>query len=125
MAVPGRGSKRKDTTDGAQAEALAADALKARGLTIVERNFRVRGGEIDLIARDGKTTVFVEVRLRRHPAFGSAAESITAAKRARLILAARHWLAAHGNTLCRFDCVTLDRLDAEALTWIPDAFTAD
>ena len=55
----------------------------ARGLTIVARNFRTRRGEIDLIARDGDTLVFVEVRLRRARDFGGAAASITAAKRAR------------------------------------------
>jgi len=49
---------------GAAAEALAADFLAGRGLTRVERNYRCRGGEIDLIARDGNTLVFVEVRLR-------------------------------------------------------------
>ncbi|MDR2164938.1 MAG: YraN family protein [Zoogloeaceae bacterium] len=119
------GLTRKDTTDGARAEAIAAGYLEARGLVIVARNYRVRGGEIDLIARSGKVTVFVEVRLRRHPAFGSAADSITVAKRKRLIRTARHWLATHGVAQCRFDCVLLERLDATAVEWIPDAFTAD
>ncbi|TMG83752.1 MAG: YraN family protein, partial [Betaproteobacteria bacterium] len=54
---------------GAAAEALAARFLMARGLSIVGRNYRCRGGEIDLIVRDGKTLVFVEVRLRRSQAF--------------------------------------------------------
>jgi putative endonuclease len=69
---------------GAEAERLAAAFLEARGLSIVERNYRRRCGELDLVARDGSTLVFVEVRLRRGRAFGGAAESITAAKRARL-----------------------------------------
>ena len=56
-----------------------------QGLTIVGRNFRTRFGEIDLIARDGRTLVFVEVRMRTSRAFGGAIESITAAKRARLV----------------------------------------
>jgi putative endonuclease len=119
--MPGAG---KDTTDGARAEALAADWLQARGLVILARNFRVRGGEIDLVARQGSLTVFVEVRLRRNLAFGGAAASITAAKRRRLILAARHWLAAHGLCACRFDCILLERLDAAAIVWIRDAFAA-
>ena len=68
-------------------EALAAGFLVARGLSIVERKFRCRGGEIDLIARDGDTLVFVEVRLRSSSAFGGAKESITATKRARMKLA--------------------------------------
>ena len=75
---------------GAAAEALAAEYLSARGLAIVARNYRCRGGEIDLIARDGDTLVFVEVRLRSSTAFGGAAAGITAAKRRRIALAARH-----------------------------------
>src|SRR4029077_11678170 len=78
---------------GAAAEAIAASFLEAYGLLIVQRNYRCRGGEIDLIARDGATLVFFEVRLRRNRAFGNAAESITAAKRRRLRFAARHYLA--------------------------------
>ena len=69
---------------GAAAEALAAEFLQARGLTIVARNYRCRGGEIDLIASDGETLIFVEVRLRSDAAFGGAAESITTAKKKRL-----------------------------------------
>ena len=65
-------------------KAMAAEFLVARGLTIVARNFRIRRGEIDLIARDGDTLVFVEVRLRRNQNFGGAGASITAAKCARL-----------------------------------------
>ena len=77
---------------GARAEALAAAFLVARGLVIVERNFRCRRGEIDLIARDGETLVFVEVRLRSRRDFGGAAASITAAKRARIAAAASFYL---------------------------------
>ena len=67
-----------------RAEALAAEFLVARGLSIVERNFRCRRGEIDIIARDGDTLVFAEVRLRTRSDFGGAAASITAKKRARM-----------------------------------------
>ncbi|MDR3323332.1 MAG: YraN family protein [Zoogloeaceae bacterium] len=119
------GKANKDTTDGARAEALAADYLQKQGLRVLARNFRVRGGEIDLIARDGQTTVFVEVRLRRSAYFGGAAASITPAKRQRLILAARHWLAAHGDRVCRFDCVLLDATRMEAIQWLQNAFDAD
>ena len=110
---------------GAAGEQLAADYLQHRGLTLIERNFRVRGGEIDLVCRDGKATVFVEVRLRSRGDFGGAAASITATKQARLILAARHWLQRHGETPCRFDCVLLDGLDADNIEWLRDAFSAD
>jgi putative endonuclease len=109
---------------GAAGEQLAADYLQRRGLKLIERNFRVRGGEIDLICRDGSTTVFVEVRLRSRSDFGGAAASITANKQARLILAARHWLQRHGETPCRFDCILLDGLEPENIEWLRDAFSA-
>ena len=97
---------------GAAAEALAANFLAARGLTILRRNYRCRGGEIDLIAQDGTTLVFVEVRLRRNRDFGTAGESITAAKRRRLRFAALHYLARLGREpSCRFDAVLLDAGD--------------
>ena len=104
---------------GAAAEALAASFLTAHGLAIVGRNYRCRGGEIDLIARDGDTLVFVEVRLRHNRAFGDAAESINAAKRRRLRLAAGHYLAglAH-EPPCRFDAVLLDALAVESIEWL-------
>jgi putative endonuclease len=89
---------------------------------VVERNFRVKGGEIDLICRDGATLVFVEVRQRGRSHFGDAAASITAAKRRRIVLAARHYLAGRAAGQCRFDCVLLD---GERLEWLRDAFTAD
>ncbi|RLJ62158.1 YraN family protein [Sulfurisoma sediminicola] len=104
---------------GAAAEDAAARLLEARGLRVVGRNFRVRGGEIDLVCRDGATTVFVEVRLRSRSDFGGAAASITAAKQARVILAARHWLVRHGETPCRFDAVLSD---GQTFEWIRDAF---
>lgn len=122
------GARAKDTTaisPGRQAENLAARFLAGRGLTVVARNFRVRGGEIDLVCRDGATTVFVEVRLRRNPGFGGAAASITTEKRRRIILAARHWLAGRPPGDCRFDCVLLAGLDAAAIEWIRDAFAVD
>jgi putative endonuclease len=110
---------------GAAAEQLAADYLVRQGLSVIERNFRVKGGEIDLVCRDGKTTVFVEVRLRSRSDFGGAAASITPAKQARLILAARHWLVRHGETPCRFDCMLFDGVEAQHIEWLRDAFSAD
>jgi putative endonuclease len=109
---------------GAAAEELAARHLQAHGLRIIERNFRVRGGEIDLIAQDGKNLVFVEVRLRSRADFGGAAASITARKQQRIILAARHYLQTHGEQACRFDCVLLDALDAKTVEWLKGAFSA-
>jgi putative endonuclease len=108
---------------GAAAEALAARFLAQHGLTIVERNWRWRGGEIDLVARDGETLVFVEVRLRRGGEFGGAAASITAAKQARIVTAAGLYLARLPRTPpCRFDAVLLDALDPARIDWLRDVF---
>ncbi|MBK6676833.1 MAG: YraN family protein [Rhodocyclaceae bacterium] len=107
---------------GAAAEAAAAEFLAARGLALVESNFRVRGGEIDLICRDGATIVFVEVRLRRRSDYGGAGASITTAKQARIVMAARHWLARREEVPCRFDCVLMD---GEHIEWLTNAFSAD
>ena len=109
---------------GKDAEARAARYLEACGLHIVERNYRSRYGEIDLIARDGVTLVFVEVRARSSNAFGGAAASITAAKRQKLTRTALHYLAGAGRTpQCRFDAVLLAGDDGP-VEWIRDAFGA-
>ena len=106
---------------GARAEMLAAQFLMTQGLTIVTRNFRVRRGEIDLIARDGETLVFVEVRMRRSQAFGGAGASITRAKCARLAAAANFYLAKLGREPpCRFDAVLLDGLESPNIAWERD-----
>ncbi|MEW6292088.1 MAG: YraN family protein [Pseudomonadota bacterium] len=107
---------------GAAGEERAARHLAAQGLRILARNFRVKGGEIDLVCRDGAATVFVEVRRRARSEFGGAAYSITPAKQRRLALAARHWLARHGDGECRFDCVLIE---GDRLEWIKNAFSAD
>lgn len=107
--------------DGARAEELAARHLEQRGLVIVARNVRNRFGEIDIVARDGAVLVFVEVRLRRSGAYGGAAGSITAAKRARLVKAAEGYLARlPGVPPCRFDAILLDSLDGARLEWLRD-----
>ncbi len=110
--------------DGAAAEDLAAAFLAGRGLAILARNYRCRGGEIDIVAREGATTVFVEVRLRRSAAFGGAGASVDARKQARILAAARDYLAGRGDVACRCDVVTLDALDAARIEWIKDAFGA-
>ncbi len=112
-------------TRGALAEQQAADYLIRQGLHVLERNWRVRGGEIDLICREGTTLVFVEVRLRKNRQFGGAAESITARKQARIILAARHYLAGKPEQHCRFDVVLLDDLASATPEWIRHAFLAE
>jgi putative endonuclease len=107
---------------GSAAEDLAARYLEGRGLAIVERNWRCRGGEIDLVARDGQTLVFVEVRLRTSSAFGGAAASVDAHKQRRILLAARQYLAGRADAPCRCDVVALDGLDPSRIEWIRNAF---
>jgi len=120
----GGADRRRD--DGRAAEALAESHLRAHGLAIVARNVHSRHGELDIVARDGATIVFVEVRLRRPGAFGDAADSITAAKRARLVAAAREYLARLPRTpACRFDVVLLDGLEPSRVVWVRDAFGAE
>ena len=119
----GGADRRRD--DGRAAEALAERHLRAHGLAIVGRNVHSRHGELDIVARDGATVVFVEVRLRRPGRFGDAADSITATKRARVVAAAREYLAARtGTPACRFDVVLLDGLDPSRVVWLRDAFDA-
>lgn len=109
---------------GDAAERLAATYLARQGLRVLERNWRMRGGEIDLVCADGGTLVFVEVRLRTRADYGGAGASITIAKQRRLILAARHYLMAHGTDIpCRFDAVLLDGLAETHLEWIRNAFS--
>jgi putative endonuclease len=114
---------------GRAAEALAAAHLAAQGLKIVARNYRAVGGEIDLIARHGAQLVFVEVRSRRSGAFGSAAETVTAAKRRRILLAAQQYLQGLPERRpppCRFDVISFTgALDTAHLNWLQNAFTAD
>lgn len=114
---------------GDEAEARALAHLLARGLTLVERNYRVaygphrRAGEIDLIVRerDG-TLVFVEVRKRASASHGGAAASIGAAKQRSLVLAARHYLQRFASPpACRFDVVAID---GAAIAWLRAAFDA-
>jgi putative endonuclease len=112
---------------GDEAEARALAHLLQRGLTLVERNYRVaagprrRGGEVDLILRerDG-TIVFVEVRRRSGASHGGAAASVGSAKQRSLVLAARHYLMRFATPpACRFDVVAIDD---GVLEWLRAAF---
>ena len=108
------------------AEDLALAYLEGRGLRSVQRNYRCRGGELDIVCLHARALVFVEVRYRRTNALVSAAESITATKRKRLRLAAAHFLSTHkehGQRHCRFDVVTVTGAgDGDDIRWIRDAF---
>ena len=111
------------STTGKAAEDLAVAYLVDQGLKVIDRNYRCRFGEIDLIMRDGKTTVFTEVRLRSNSRFGDGAASVTAQKQQRLLATAHHYLAAQPSSPpCRFDVIAMDRVDPSHINWIKNAF---
>jgi putative endonuclease len=113
-----------DTAEaGRRAEELAERLLTGAGLDIIARNFRCRLGEIDLIAREGDTFVFCEVRLRANTSYGGAAESITGRKQARIAAAARYFLTARPEAPCRFDVLLMQTLDVARIQWIRNAFS--
>jgi putative endonuclease len=117
---------------GARAEDLCAELLQRSGLRVLERNWRCRHGEIDVVAEEGGMLVFAEVRFRSNGRFGGAAESVTGAKQARLVAAARLYLSLymarrHREPACRFDVLLLEGETPEAtarVRWIRDAFQA-
>ena len=105
---------------GREAEARAEAILLAHGLTLVQRNYRCRGGEIDLVMRDGDALVFVEVRYRRGNSHGGALASVDSHKQRRLIIAARHYLmTSRWAGPCRFDVVGIGNAGHEQ--WVRDA----
>ncbi|MBV8370729.1 MAG: YraN family protein [Candidatus Eremiobacteraeota bacterium] len=94
---------------GRAGEDAAAALLEAHGYRIVGRNVRLPGGELDIIARDGDTVVFVEVKARANAAYGSAVRAVDARKRATLRALASDWLQiAAPRAQARFDVVTFD-----------------
>jgi len=108
-------------------EALALAHLQAQGLRLVLRNYRCRGGEIDLVMMDRQTLVLVEVRFRSHASFGGAAASVDAGKQKRLMLAARHLLMKHAELAhyrARFDVLALTPQTGggSQVEWLRDAF---
>jgi putative endonuclease len=114
------GKRTPAQASGGAAEEAAARFLARRGVENLARNYRTRLGEIDLVAREGATLLFVEVRLRRDARYGGAAASIDGRKRMRIERAARQYLARLGREpACRFDVVTLDGDNVE---WLRGAF---
>jgi len=94
---------------GRRGEQVAADHLEARGMRVVDRNWRCPHGELDLVLRDGDCTVFAEVKTRTGPGFGHPFEAITAQKLARLRRLALAWCEAHEQPTARI------RIDAVAV----------
>lgn len=92
---------------GDHGEQLAADFLTDAGLRVIDRNWRCREGELDIVAREGRALVFCEVKTRRGLGYGSPAEAVTPAKQRRIRVLAQRWLAAHDEHApeIRFDVV--------------------
>lgn len=114
---------------GAAAEQLAAAYLSARGLRILARNLRCKCGEIDLLCLDAGILAIVEVRQRQHLKFGGALDSVTCAKRRKLIRAARFFLqnkAQWRRFAVRFDVIAVAGVPdgAHRIVWVKDAFRA-
>ncbi|MCC4603089.1 YraN family protein [Xanthomonas campestris] len=112
---------------GAAVEAAACALLEQAGLRLVVGNATYRGGELDLVMRDGQMLVFVEVRYRRDARFGGGAASVDLRKRRKLVLAAQLFLGSHPALAalpCRFDVVDASG-EPPQLHWIRDAFRAD
>ncbi|MDA1187391.1 MAG: YraN family protein [Proteobacteria bacterium] len=109
---------------GRAAEDLALSFLQSQGLSLIARNQLFRGGELDLIMRDGQQLVFIEVRQRTNARFGGALASVHRQKRRRIGHASRCWLLKTGwKTLpvCRFDVVGLDATGQ--ISWVKAAFS--
>jgi putative endonuclease len=116
---------RKEAGD--DGEQLALDYLLARGLRLLARNYRCKGGELDLVMLDGATLALIEVRLRRDASFGGAAASVTPTKQKRLVHAAKYLLLTRKDLAryrARFDVVaiTADGSTEKRIEWIRDAF---
>jgi len=114
---------------GARAEQLADAYLQAQGLTILERNFRRRLGEIDLVALDKGVLVIAEVRTRSSAAFGGAAASVDGRKQRRITRAASQLLQRHRDYAAlpvRFDVLIVNQPEAVSpeVNWIRHAFEA-
>jgi putative endonuclease len=111
---------------GPQGERMAAEYLQRQGYQILEKNFRVKPGEIDLIARDGDTLCFVEVKARRGEDFGEGSEAIATLKKRKLCQAALMYMTRHKLTdaKARFDIVSIQmKRDGKAeLELIKNAF---
>ena len=98
---------------GLEGEDLACRHLAGLGYAILARNFRCRSGEVDVVARDGAVTVFVEVKHRRGSGHGAGHESVTFGKRRRIVRAARIFASARGlsESPLRFDVISIDEAD--------------
>lgn len=131
MSIISKILNKKTHSKGKSAELKAKKYLQKNDLALVSQNYRCKGGEIDLIMKDGSTLVFIEVRYRRKNEYGSSEESVDIHKQRRIIHAATHYLHTHPSMqscACRFDVIALcqDSQNTARLqfNWIKHAFDA-
>jgi putative endonuclease len=122
---------------GKLAENLACQYLEKQGLQLLNKNYQCRFGELDLIMQDKDSLVFIEVRYRNHPGFGSGAETVTTNKQSKIIKTASEYLQRHAKLAkypARFDVISMsgnlngsiESNNASGLNidWIKNAFDA-
>lgn len=120
--------ERKDTRKkfGFKGEDIACEYLEKQGYRLIERNFRTRTGEIDLIMSQGPFLIFVEVKTRRSSLYGDGRESITRQKQTRIKTTALHYLQNHTHTasFLRFDVIliTFQEKKLSQISHLPNAF---
>ncbi len=111
---------------GQLAENLSGEFLQQQGLCILEKNYRCKAGELDIIAKHHDSIVFVEVRFRKNIAFGNPLETVTLSKKKKLIKAALHYLQRnknHAKKPCRFDVISVTiRQNQYQYEWVQHAF---
>ncbi|WP_300161057.1 YraN family protein [Solidesulfovibrio sp.] len=113
---------------GRAGEAAAEALLAGKGYAVLARNFRTRGGEVDLVCRDGDTVVFVEVKTRRSGSLARPDQAVTASKRGRLVRAAAAFLSERDlwDRPCRFDVVAVVATGKGlSASHLPDAFVLE
>ena len=116
------------TSIGTRAETQAQRFLKQQGLTILGKNKRYKCGEIDLIAMDADTTIFVEVKYRKNADFGAATEMVSTAKQTKIGRAAKLWLLEEDpqfSRACRFDVIAIQGAQADDIHWLKNAFSPE
>lgn len=107
---------------GTEKEELAVAYLKEQYAEILDRNFYFRGGEIDLIAKDGEYVCFIEVKYRKSDRFGTPEDAVTVSKQKKIIMGAKYYLYQKRysqDTPCRFDVISIS---GQEIVWIKDAF---
>lgn len=132
MGLFGTSTKSDTNAIGQKAEDLALLFLKNQGMQLIERNYRCKVGELDLVMQHKKELVFVEVRYRKHTGFGSGAETIDYRKQQKIIKSAEHFLQSRSRYAalpCRIDVVSITtphkpNNQQPDIDWLPNAIQA-